>query len=73
MKIKTFDDFLQYASQHNIETAIVRCDLNIPSDIQDYSRIEAIKDTVLAASKLVKRIVLISHYKRPTNTLFHAY
>lgn len=66
MKIKTFDDFLQYASQHNIETAIVRCDLNIPSDIQDYSRIEAIKDTVLAASKLVKRIVLISHYKRPT-------
>lgn len=66
MNIKTFADFKKFVSEHsNIKRCIIRCDLNLPSDIEDFSRIYAIKDTVLSVLEMGLQVVLISHYKRP--------
>lgn len=47
------------------QNAVVRVDLNIPSN-NDPSRIYAIKDTVSYLVRAGMRVVLISHYKRPS-------
>ena len=66
MNIKTFTDFENFVSKNkNIKRCIIRCDLNLPSDIEDLSRVYAIKDTVLSVIEMGLHVVLISHYKRP--------
>ena len=47
---------------------IVRCDFNIPSDVEDLTRIYAVKDTISELLKLGCNIILMSHYKRPKPT-----
>ena len=66
MQIKTFDMFKQYATEHNIERCLIRCDLNLPSDVEDLSRVYAIKDTIQEILDLGLCVSLISHYKRPS-------
>lgn len=66
MKIRGFEKFKRWREDHKGATiAMVRCDLNIPSEIDDSSRIHAIRDTVLSLSNLGLKVILISHYKRP--------
>ena len=66
MKIKNFNDFKTHIANHaNIKRCIIRCDFNIPSDIEDHTRIYAAKETILAVLAMNIDIVLISHYKRP--------
>lgn len=66
MAIKNFTYFRTWLSScNNVKIAMVRCDLNIPSDVEDLSRITAVKDTVQALIQLGLKVVLISHYKRP--------
>lgn len=67
MEIRNFEKFRKWYKEHsNVKNAIVRCDLNIPSDIEDLSRIIAIKDTVRTLIDLGLKVILISHYKRPS-------
>lgn len=47
-------------------TVLVRCDFNIPSDIEDLTRIYAAKDTILQLVNSDCSVVLMSHYKRPS-------
>lgn len=64
--IKNFEDFKNFIKNNNyIKRCIIRVDLNLPSDIEDLSRVYAIKDTVLSVLALGLEVVLISHYKRP--------
>ena len=65
MNIKTFEDFKKYASENGCKRCIIRADLNLPSDIEDLSRVYAIKDTVLSVLEMGLQVILISHYKRP--------
>lgn len=66
MAIKSYQHFLEYATQNDVRAAIIRCDFNIPSDVQDYTRIHAIRDTILQTLNVASQVILISHYKRPT-------
>ena len=63
--MKYFADLKQYVKEHSCKTCIVRCDLNLPSDTEDLTRVYAIRDTVLEVLDLGLKVVLISHYKRP--------
>ena len=63
--IKYFEDFENFVKNTFVKRCIIRCDLNLPSDIEDLSRVYAIKDTVLNVLDLGLDVVLISHYKRP--------
>ena len=64
--IKNFKDFENFVRNNkDIKRCIIRVDLNLPSDIEDLSRVYAIKDTVLSVLDLGLDVVLISHYKRP--------
>ncbi|MDO4974977.1 MAG: phosphoglycerate kinase [Alphaproteobacteria bacterium] len=64
--IKNFKDFEHFVKNNkDIKHCIIRVDLNLPSDIEDLSRVYAIKDTVLSVLDLGLDVVLISHYKRP--------
>lgn len=65
MNIKTFEDFKKYVSENGCKRCIIRADLNLPSDIEDLSRVYAIKDTVLSVLEMGLQVILISHYKRP--------
>ncbi|MDR1391406.1 MAG: phosphoglycerate kinase [Holosporales bacterium] len=66
MAIRTFEDFQNFVFKNkNIRRCLVRCDLNLPSDVEDLSRVYAIKDTVLSILDLGLNVILISHYKRP--------
>ena len=65
MKIKNFEDFTQFVNEHTCKRCIIRCDLNLPSDIEDLSRVYAVKDTVLSVADMGIQVILISHYKRP--------
>lgn len=64
--MKHFNDFKKFVEKNNSKRCIIRCDLNLPSDIEDLSRVYAIKDTVLDVLKLGLDVILISHYKRPS-------
>jgi phosphoglycerate kinase len=67
MMIRDFEDFKKYVSQNQrIRRCIVRADLNLPSDIEDLTRVHAIKDTVMNVLDMGLSVVLISHYKRPS-------
>lgn len=66
MQIKTFEMFKNYVSDHNTKRCLVRCDLNLPSDIEDLSRVYAIMDTIQEILNLGLSVSLISHYKRPS-------
>ncbi len=64
--IKNFRDFENFIkSNDSIKRCIIRVDLNLPSDVEDLSRVYAVKDTVLSVLDLGLDVVLISHYKRP--------
>ncbi len=64
--IKNFEDFKNFIKNNgSIKRCIIRVDLNLPSDIEDLSRVYTIKDTVLSVLDLDLGAVLISHYKRP--------
>jgi phosphoglycerate kinase len=67
MNIRTFKDFKALVSKKktSLQNVVIRCDLNLPSNIEDLSRIYAIKDTVLAIIELGLKVILVSHYKRP--------
>ena len=65
MNIKDFENFKQFVFENNCKRCIIRCDLNLPSDVEDLSRIYAVKDTVLAVADMELQVLLISHYKRP--------
>lgn len=65
MNIKNFDNFKQFVTANGCKRCIIRCDLNLPSDIEDLSRVYAIKDTVLSVAGMGLQVILISHYKRP--------
>lgn len=65
MNIRTFEDFKEYVSAHGCKRCLVRCDLNLPSDVEDLSRVYAINDTVLSVLDMGLQVILISHYKRP--------
>ncbi len=65
MNIRNFENFKQFASKHGCKRCIIRCDLNLPSDIEDLSRVYAVKDTILSVASMGLRVILISHYKRP--------
>ncbi len=65
MNIKNFENFKQFVAKHGSKRCIIRCDLNLPSDIEDLSRVYAIKDTILSVADMGLQVVLISHYKRP--------
>ncbi len=65
MNIKNFENFKQFVAETKCERCIIRCDLNLPSDIEDLSRVYAIKDTVLSVADMGLQVILISHYKRP--------
>ena len=65
MNIKNFENFKQFVNEHGCRRCIIRCDLNLPSDIEDLSRVYAVKDTVLSAADMGLQVILISHYKRP--------
>ncbi|MDR2074831.1 MAG: phosphoglycerate kinase [Holosporales bacterium] len=68
MQIRDFEAFKKWlTSNQNVSYVLVRCDLNIPSDTEDLSRIHAIKDTILELLALNLKVVLISHYKRPNS------
>ncbi|MDR0744520.1 MAG: phosphoglycerate kinase [Holosporales bacterium] len=66
MDIRNFEMLKKYASENKVEQCIIRCDLNLPSDVEDLSRVYAIKDTVLEVLNLGIKATLISHYKRPS-------
>lgn len=65
MNIKNFENFKQFVKGNKCERCIIRCDLNLPSDIEDLSRVHAIKDTVISVADMGLQVILISHYKRP--------
>ena len=65
MNIKNFENFKQFVAETKCKRCIIRCDLNLPSDIEDLSRVYAIKDTVLSVADMGLQVILISHYKRP--------
>ena len=65
MNIRNFENFKQFASEHGCKRCIIRCDLNLPSDIEDLSRVYAVKDTILSVASMGLQVILISHYKRP--------
>ena len=65
MNIKNFENFKEFVAKNNCKRCIIRCDLNLPSDIDDLSRVYAIKDTVLSVADMGLQVILISHYKRP--------
>jgi len=65
MNIKNFENFKQFVSENNCKRCIIRCDLNLPSDIEDLSRVYAVKDTILFVADRGLQVILISHYKRP--------
>ena len=65
MNIKNFENFKQFVSENNCKRCIIRCDLNLPSDIEDLSRVYAVEDTILAVADMGIQVILISHYKRP--------
>lgn len=65
MNIKNFENFKQFVKNNRCKRCIIRCDLNLPSDIEDLSRVHSIKDTVLSVAGMGLHVVLISHYKRP--------
>ncbi len=66
MNIRNFNDLKQYVSENkDVKRCMVRCDLNLPSDIEDLTRIHSIKDTVHELLSLGLDVILISHYKRP--------
>jgi phosphoglycerate kinase len=65
--MKKFEDLKEYVATHSdVQRCLIRADLNLPSDIEDLTRIYAIKETVLTTLELGLAVVLISHYKRPT-------
>jgi len=63
--IKYFENFVNFVKNNFVKRCIIRCDLNLPSDIEDLSRVYALKDTVFGVLDLGLDVVLISHYKRP--------
>lgn len=63
--IKGFEEFKNFVKSNNVKRCIIRVDLNLPSDVEDLSRVYAIKDTVLNVLGLGLNVILISHYKRP--------
>lgn len=65
MNIRTFEDFKKHVSENKCKRCIIRVDLNLPSDVEDLSRVYAIKDTVLSVMEMGLQVILISHYKRP--------
>lgn len=65
MNIKNFENFKQFVAANGCKRCIIRCDLNLPSDIEDLSRVYAVKDTVLSIADMGLQVILISHYKRP--------
>ncbi len=66
MKIRDFRQFQEWAlQQNNIKNVLVRCDLNLPSDVEDLTRVYAIKDTIQSLLSMKLNVILISHYKRP--------
>ena len=65
MNIKTFNDFKEFEKNNNVENVILRCDLNLPSETEDLSRIFSISETVHELLRLGKKVILLSHYKRP--------
>ncbi|MDR3031050.1 MAG: phosphoglycerate kinase [Holosporales bacterium] len=69
MNIRNFEIFRKYVSENKgnkLRRCLVRCDLNLPSDIEDLSRVYLIKDTILELLDLGIKVSLISHYKRPS-------
>ncbi|MDR1609249.1 MAG: phosphoglycerate kinase [Holosporales bacterium] len=67
MMIRDFKDFKEYVARHrHVRRCIVRADLNLPSDVEDLTKVHAIKDTVMDVLAMDLRVVLISHYKRPS-------
>lgn len=66
MMLRTFDKFKNWLQENDtVRNVVVRCDLNLPSNIEDLSRIYAIKDTVNELLSRKLNVILISHYKRP--------
>ncbi|MBQ9334994.1 MAG: phosphoglycerate kinase [Alphaproteobacteria bacterium] len=65
MNIKNFENFKQFVNERGNKRCIIRCDLNLPSDIEDLSRVYAVKDTILSVASMGLQVILISHYKRP--------
>ena len=66
MNIKRFCEFKNFIKENqNVKRCIIRCDLNLPSDVEDLSRVYAVKDTIHQVAKLGLDIMIISHYKRP--------
>jgi phosphoglycerate kinase len=66
MQVRDFEAFKKWLiNNQNASHVLVRCDLNIPSNTEDLSRIYAIKETILELLALNLKIILISHYKRP--------
>ncbi|MBQ7524385.1 MAG: phosphoglycerate kinase [Alphaproteobacteria bacterium] len=64
--MRNFADFQKFVAENdNVRRCLVRCDLNLPSDVEDLTRVYAIKDTVLSVLDMGLQVVLISHYKRP--------
>jgi phosphoglycerate kinase len=45
----------------------VRADLNLPSNVEDLTRVYAIRDTTLGILGMGLNVTLISHYKRPSS------
>ncbi|MDR3224570.1 MAG: phosphoglycerate kinase [Holosporales bacterium] len=65
--IKNFEAFKEFCLVHkNVKKCVLRADLNLPSGIEDLSRIYAIRDTVLDVLGMGLNVILISHYKRPS-------
>lgn len=65
--VRNFEDFRKYASQNSgVSRCVVRADLNLPSDVEDLTRVYAIRDTVRDILSMGLDVVLISHYKRPS-------
>lgn len=64
-KIRNFDDFIEYDRSHYVKNVILRCDLNLPTDIEDNSRIEAVRETIMKLLSMDKRIIVVAHFKRP--------
>ncbi|MDR1488469.1 MAG: phosphoglycerate kinase [Holosporales bacterium] len=65
--MKNFDDFKNFVHE-GINRCIIRCDLNLPSETEDLSRVYSIKETVHRVLDLGIKVILISHYKRPSKS-----
>ncbi|MDR0695588.1 MAG: phosphoglycerate kinase [Holosporales bacterium] len=65
--MRRFEDLVAYVATHKeVKRCLVRADLNLPADIEDLSRVHAIKKTIQKLLDMGLTVVLISHYKRPS-------